>query len=137
MNDPENEFHYEVARALDNSILAVHLREWQKGNPDVTVSEPIIAGRTLKGKVRFDPPGTQITAKFTPTEGSAAEAFIPTKGPTAKAFIPTKGSAATATFRNGRLVINAATNTDIEEMVAQGRPRKFFQVTAAQLIRMT
>lgn len=110
MNDPENEFRYEVARALDNSVLAVHLREWQKGNPDVTVSAPLIAGRTLKGEVRFDPPGTQITAKFTPTEGSAAA----------------------ATFRNGRLVINAATNADIEEVVAQGRPRKFFQVTAAQ-----
>jgi hypothetical protein len=86
MNDPENEFRYEVARALDNSVLAVHLREWQKGNPDVTVGAPLIAGPEMGGTVEFDPPGTQITATFIP------------KNPA--------GFATEGTFRNGRLVTN-------------------------------
>lgn len=46
---PAEGVRYEVVRALDNAIVAAHLREWQAGRINNTFAPPLIAGSSIIG----------------------------------------------------------------------------------------
>ena len=72
---------YEVARALDSSILAVHLREWQKGTAGVEPIGPVVAGERIQGtllNVSFNDETGLIEATIDPINKNVAAKFSAT-----------------------------------------------------------
>ena len=49
--DPADGARFEVARALDNSILAAHLRAWQMGKIQGPLTSPVIERQTVAGNL--------------------------------------------------------------------------------------
>ena len=80
--NPAGDLRYEVARALDNGIVAAHLRAWQLGKSSA-LAAPVVPGAGVSGTLEnIQPADGLIRAQLTITT------------PVADA----------ATFRNGRLV---------------------------------
>lgn len=85
--NPAEGARYEVARALDNSILAAHLRAWQMGKLKEPLALPVITGQKMGGSIG----GVTLDSK---------------SGLMRATFVPDTSVADPAIFRNGRLVRN-------------------------------
>lgn len=107
--NPAEGARYEVARALDNTILAAHLRAWQMGQFKAPLALPILTGQRVEGSVG------KVSLN---SETGLMEAT----------FLPDSPVADPAIFRNGRL------ETDVVYTEDEQTKSKvvFFQVTLAK-----
>ena len=77
---PATGLRYEVARALDNSIVATHMRNWHLGKPEADVLAPM-AGERVDGDasgIERDNARGVYRATFAPATASGRPPLVPT-----------------------------------------------------------